>query len=71
MPKFLSDILKIVILAALLLAGCGSGVDLNGTATLSNGTLSGNATVQTPLGTFFFDGQRPVFAPSPSPSATP
>lgn len=45
--------MKKLILAALLLAGCGSGIDLDsvtGNATLQNGNVTG--TISTPLGTY-------------------
>ncbi len=56
----------LIILVALLVLGCGSNLD--GSATFTNGTLSGNATVQTPLGTFTLGPPRPGAGPSPSPS---
>lgn len=51
---------KILALLALIgLAGCGSGVDLVGNATLANGTVTGNVTVQTPLGNYTFPDEAP------------
>lgn len=50
------------------LCGCGSGGDfpvsnVAGNATLSNGTVNGTVSIQTPLGTFTYPGPQ---GPSPS-----
>lgn len=51
----------------LLCVGCGSGVDFSGTATVANGTVSGNVTA----GGVTISLPAPSPSPSPSPSLMP
>lgn len=50
----------ILVILATITLGCGSGnFDATGNATLQNGTVTGNVSVQTPLGTWTIDNIPP------------